>query len=180
MEFTKRYLPPDAKEEVGRVCEWIALMAAAGELATACGITRWEKGEAMRGAAACLESWLDGRGTKGSADEEAGVSAVKLYLERYGMGRFWDPDKLAPDGFSPIERVMHERAGIQNNEEFCILPEVFRQEVCKGFDPKAVARALDTWGLLVRDGNTLMTKRRVGKSRGWQYVVKAAILEDGE
>jgi len=44
-------------------------------------------------------------------------------------------------------------------DEFWVLPEVWRNEVCKGFDPVAVAKVLTERGLLKPESPNKFTRR---------------------
>lgn len=145
--------PQGAAGQVRRVAQRFALAAAAGEVATAQGFTGWTPGEATEAAAVCFRAWLDARGTAGSSEPAAMLRQVRAFLEAHGDARFTPLDSAPQrDGgnlsrFPPPQRDTRDRAGFRRDagegaQEFLILPEVFRQEVCKGFDSKAVADAL--------------------------------------
>ena len=87
-EFIKKALPPGAAPEVGRGLRRVALVAAAGELATSMGITGWEPGEAWRAALRCVQDWIADRGGIGQADVEAGIRQVRAFFEAHGSSRF--------------------------------------------------------------------------------------------
>jgi putative DNA primase/helicase len=174
--FEQHNIPQDAGPEVGRAARWFGLMAAAGELATEAGVMGWPAGEATRGAGTCFQAWLNGRAAgTGSSDEEEGIRAVRLFLELHGASRFADSEWR---GDFP-QRVIN-RAGTRRGNEFWISPEVFKQEVCKGFNAEAVAQTLARRGFLVRDGNHLARKPKTRAERREKtryYVVLDSILE---
>ena len=87
-DFIKKELPPGAAPEVGRGLRRVALVAAAGELATSMGITSWEPGEALSAARRCFQDWLTDRGGIGQADMEAGIRQVRAFFEANGSARF--------------------------------------------------------------------------------------------
>jgi putative DNA primase/helicase len=155
-DFVEAYTPKDASGEVRRVMDVFGLLAAAGEMATAEDLTGWPKGEAEKGAHKCLEDWLKERGVNvASSDLEAGIQAVKLFLERFEKVKFEIKyvtcDYLYEGRESP--RIV-DRSGIREVDGrgitvwFFILPEVFRTEVCGGHNPLAIARELKKRGLL--------------------------------
>lgn len=127
--------------QVGRVAESFALVAAAGSLASAEGITGWPEGAAAEGAAKCFQAWLKERGTDGSSDEASILKQVRKFYQLHGDSRF---KKLDADN-----RVVINQAGYATDDEFWTFIEVFESEVCKGFEPKQVARALAKNGYLV-------------------------------
>ena len=90
-EWLSRHLPDKADGQVRRVAGRYALIAAAGELATAMNVLPWEAGEAERAAAICFRDWLVlSRGGTGPAELREGLRQVQLYLEQYGSSRFED------------------------------------------------------------------------------------------
>jgi uncharacterized protein (DUF927 family) len=184
-DFLKRHVPEDATGEVFRAAQRLALVAAAGELATRIGITGWKAGEATDAAARCLRSWIEARGTTGSGDMEAAINQVRRFIGVNGASRF-QSTKTRKDNQGNIipERIIN-RAGFRVDgedgeaSEYLILPEVFRSEVCESFDYKAVARALLQRGHLECQLPHLTKKPRlpeVGSIR--VYAVKSSILGD--
>ena len=139
-----------AAGQVRRVAQRFALAAAAGELATAHGLTGWERGEADRGARACYLAWLGSRGTDGAAEPAAMLAQVRLFLSQHGESRF-SPWRDADESHKP--RTIN-RAGFRKGKEdsdglaYYIETEVFRTEVCSGFDSRQVSRTLAQHGAL--------------------------------
>jgi putative DNA primase/helicase len=162
-------IPKDCSGQVERVGARFSLVGAAGEMATAAGLTGWELGESEQAARACFSAWLAARGGTGNGEVVAMLRAVRRFLEAHGEGRFtwWHrgaDDRNAKtlhraghrrmvgsDG-SPIKSnsdhqreygdYMHPDLGADVSVEYFILPEVFRSEVCQGFDYLAVCRVL--------------------------------------
>ena len=83
-----RTLPPQADGQVGRVAARFALVAAAGELATALEILPWPQGEASFAAARCFDDWLAARGGHGPEEITEGIRRVRSFLEMHGSSRF--------------------------------------------------------------------------------------------
>ena len=71
-----------------RVAARFGLIGAAGELATAAGLTGWPEGEALAAATRCFHDWLHQRGGVGNAEEARALGQVRLFFERYGEARF--------------------------------------------------------------------------------------------
>jgi putative DNA primase/helicase len=180
--FLSGCLPSSAYGEVIRAGGRFALAGIAGELATEFGITGWQQGEAKKAAARCLEDWLCLRETFGASDIERAVRQVKAFLEAHGGSRF---QAIPRRGFlaegSP-EHV-HNRAGFKREDEdgttrFFILSEIFRTEVCRGFDHRAVAHALADRGWLESSSGRNQVKVRVPElGPTWVYAVKSSIME---
>lgn len=158
-EFIKEYTPANADGQVYRVAARFGLLAAAGELATKYDLTGWHLGSVAPALADGLEAWLHWRGTTGAQEPAAMVAQVRHFLELHGGARF---QNLVPefsnrdmDGDQHETRVI-QRAGFRKMIElrpvYMILPEVFKTEVCAGYQPSEVAKALDAAGCLVRQG----------------------------
>ncbi|WP_312785948.1 DUF927 domain-containing protein [Stenotrophomonas indicatrix] len=152
--FLATYVPDDASGEVQRVAERFAIVAFAGELASACRhhLTGWPKGEATRGVAACFQAWLQRRGGSGSADTDALLSRVRAFFEAHGESRL---EQLRPvHGALPVR----DRAGFRRFDEvglteYMVLQEAFNRELCAGFDARLAARALVEAGWLKPSGD---------------------------
>jgi putative DNA primase/helicase len=86
--FLHQYVPAEASGQVWRVAQRFGLIGAAGELATAAGITGWPEGAALTAAARCFNDWLQQRGGAGNAEEARALSQVKLFFEQYYESRF--------------------------------------------------------------------------------------------
>ena len=177
-------LAEDAPGEVRRVADRFALVAFAGETAIEAGILPWPPGEAERAAQACFLAWLDGRDTKGASDLERGFRQVRTFLGVNGASRF---EPLRPDGDEAstalriINRAGFTRKALDGQTEYLVLADVFRGEVCKGFDFKAIARHLEQRGYLVRgqDGRLTDRPRHPELGRPQVYAIRATIF-DGE
>jgi uncharacterized protein (DUF927 family) len=183
-DFLGRHVPTGASGEVFRAAQRFALIAAAGELATDAGITGWKSGEASAAAARCFESWLAGRGTTGAVDAQAAIRQVKNFLEVNGSSRFQAAKPRLNQMSEPIPDRVFNRAGFRIDddegtaEEYLILEEVFRSEVCRGFDHQFVARTLRDKNFLNFEPPHLTKKRKmpeVGSKRF--YAIRPEILE---
>jgi uncharacterized protein (DUF927 family) len=173
--------------EVFRAAERFALVGAAGELATQAGITGWQEGEAIVAAEKEFKNWLAGRGTSGSADAEKATAQVRNFIELHGTSRF-QPIKQRPGQPSVdpplIEKTINQAGYYRTDddgdvEEFLVWPEVFKAEVCRGFDYKMVANTLIERGLMEHKPPSLMKQAQPPGSRNprWFYSISASILE---
>ncbi len=178
--LASQIVPHGASGQVERVGARFALVGVAGELATSAGLTGWQEGEGEAEGAvkACFDAWLASRGGMGNGEVAAMLRAVRQFIEIHGTGRFgWmhrgaddhAPAPLQRAGFRRMLNAHGEpiRSNSQHGAEFgermpdslsegisveyLVLPEVFRSEVCKGFDYKAVCRVLLDHQLLVVD-----------------------------
>jgi uncharacterized protein (DUF927 family) len=166
--------PEHATGQVRRVAKRFALVAAAGEIATRFGILPWPEGTAMTTAERLFQEWLERRGSTGALESVKAITQVRAIIERHGSSRFvpWE---------APSMQVVN-RLGFVRREEgattFYVLPQMFRDEVCKGLDAARVARELVAIGALTLDNqrktSTLVKLPGVGPTRC--YVIDAGKL----
>ena len=168
----------EAAGQVRRVAHRFALLAAAGELATAWGLTGWPTGEAERAARTCFLAWIGARGTAGDAEPAAMRNQVRAFLSAHGESRFTDWE-AGEQALRTINRAGYRRASA-NGPTFYIETEVFKRELCAGFDAGTVARALgDTGALEVAGDGRLTHKKRLPDGRNARvYVVTPALWGD--
>jgi putative DNA primase/helicase len=199
--------PTDAHGQVARVATRFALVGEAGELATHAGVNGWEKGEATAAARTCFTAWLDGRGGAGNVEHVSILQQVSAFFQLHGEARFvsWhratDDHKpntinragfrrmITSDGTAINTNADHHKAygdrvhpdeseGIEY--EYYVLSEVFKKEICKGFNPKSVTRLLIERGLLVTDKNSATQKPRLpglGPTRCYRFKPEIVGLE---
>jgi len=178
--FSAEFVPLNADGQVHRVADRYALVAAAGELATAWGITGWERGEAAKAAQICLTSWVKNRGGMDKKEDGDVVRQVKRFLQEHGDARF-----VRLDDDSNNFRTQY-RAGYRGNHNgehvFYVLGEVFTNEVIKGFDFKFAGKVLKEKGYLcTNEGKRLTFKMSATPDDGTRprvYAINAKILED--
>ena len=179
--FIKECVPSEAPGEVRRAADRFALIGAAGELATGWGLTGWSKGEAIRAAKHCFESWLAARGTTGSSDMEAAVKQIRRILQTDGIARF---PLIEANGTVHKDQSVRDQAGFRHRSpksgksEFWIFTEVFRSEFCNGYSAQAVAKELCARGCLRRTEPHLTIKVRLPgfKDPKRVYCIREAIL----
>lgn len=206
-EYRDDFVPESAAEQVRRAGARFALVAAAGELATEAGITGWPAGEAHKALRRCFNAWLESRGHAGNGEEQSMYRQVRKFLELHGAGRFswWhraaddhSPNTLMRAGFrrmvdasgkavrtnSDHQREFGERMQAEDGEgtsiEFFVLPEVFRGEVCAGFDYRAVCRVLAQRGHLELGPHNRFDRRErlPGIGPSLCYRIKASIFSE--
>jgi putative DNA primase/helicase len=207
--LVKSWVPPGASGQVERVASRFALVAVGGELASAAGITGWNDGEAEAGVKVCFDAWLMQRGGAGDGEEALILRQVRQFLEAHGEARFpwWhrsaDDHKpnamyragvrvwIAEDGERLRSKMDHyskygDSASVEQTEsascEYMVLPETFRGEVCRGFDPLAVAKLLHARGHLRTEGQGKSFKyarreRIPGIGKASVYCVLPSIFE---
>ena len=174
-DFVGATVPAKADGQARRVAGRFGLIAAAGEMASAMGLTGWPKGESIRAATVCYQAWIDRRGGSGSQESAAALAQVQHFIEAHGASRFQDLDTTQ-------DRTIHHRAGYirrtHQGRQYLFLTEVFRREVCAGLDYRVVARALKDHGLLVTEGADRWTLKPRGIGR--VYAVLDPSSQEGD
>jgi putative DNA primase/helicase len=165
--FLKSVLPPNATGVVPRAALRFALVAAAGELATRLKLTGWRKGEAFRAAKKCFGSWMEHHRT---------FDPVAMAVDR--VQRFIMENNAKFEIVGGNVRLNGSKVGYQKKDRFLILPNVFRDSVCAGADPEAVANALEHAGYLNTSGpNRKKKQERIQGQLGYFYSVPGSILK---
>jgi putative DNA primase/helicase len=179
-EFLDAQLPESASGQVRSVCRRFALVAAAGSLATAFGLTGWADDEADRAAAACFCAWLERRGSTGDHDIESGIRQVAAFIEAHGNSRFEAAWEDSPERV--INRVGFRRCDDSDRWEYMVLPEQWRSEVTKGFNALVLARAMIGRGLIISasDGKPARPVRVPGYGTVRLYVLAPGIIAEEE
>lgn len=191
--FTAEALPADANGQAQRAAARFGLAAAAGELATALGVTGWPDGTATEAARACLDAWLAERGGAGNLEGEAIVQRLRLIVERYGESRFtrWDGIASKTDDHAPrtgdrlgFRKTMEHGLGdlLYTTVTYYFLPTAWRDEVFKGMNIRNVNRELLARGILApgADGKASQSASPPGMPKARTYVVSAAALLSDE
>jgi hypothetical protein len=112
-------------------------------------------------------------GSAGPLEIRDGIAQVKAFLEAHGSSRFEDPwqeqqesycDSDGRRGATPrtVNRAGFRRRDALGNWRYFIFPEIWRAEVCKGYDAGAIAKAMIERGWIERgDGKNLTKRERV-------------------
>lgn len=150
-----------------RAAARLAVVALAGELATAYGITGWSEGEATEAARVGFGAWLEQRGSvSGNMEQQQIVQAVTGFIDRYGDGRFSDATGPYDDR---QQAMVRDRAGwwesTNGDIQYLFTAEGLR-EALKGFDFARALRVLREAGLLIAPtaGETSRSRRIHGRS----------------
>ncbi len=166
--FELEAVEENASGEVKRAARRFGLAAAAGEMATNRGLTGWPAGWATQAARICFDVWVSTRvGGTGSSHEAQMLLAIRQWFGAHGDARFkrWD---LTDADHKAVTMYMagwrKEVYGDKRNElgdlvmgqpvdlVWYVMVDVFRNEVCKGFDYRAALRLLDERGLVIKEG----------------------------
>jgi uncharacterized protein (DUF927 family) len=176
--WTVQNCPGGADGQVKRACDRFALVAAAGELAIAHGLLPWTVGAAAQAAALMLRCWISSRGGVGASEVATGIAQVSRFIEAHGQSRFEEtgPEILVPRN---VANRAGYRRGVGAQEEWWVLPETWKAEVCAGLDPTHTARALAERGMLVRGTDGFASVRKIAGRPTRVYVLTASVLADG-
>ncbi|MGQ3888252.1 DUF927 domain-containing protein [Legionella sp. CNM-1927-20] len=173
-EFTSSVAMPGSTGQIMRVARRFALVAVAGELATQYGLMGWEEGQSFYAAQVCFRAWLDAFGREGNREDRAILAQVRAFFESHGASRF---DNVR----TPNNERVQNRAGFYSTDDegyrvYMVLTEVFKKELCLGFDPKMVIRVLMNEGWLQPSTDGLPTHkpriRGVGTPRVYKFTDK--------
>jgi uncharacterized protein (DUF927 family) len=193
--FIAEALPANASGQAQRAAARFGLAAAAGELATALGVTGWPDGTALRAAKVCLGAWLAERGGAGNLEGDAIVQRLRLMVERYGESRFtrWDNVAAKVDEHAPrttdrlgFRRTIDHSYGDEQytTSTYYLMPTAWRDEVFKGMNLRNVNRVLVEREILQpgKDGKAAQALALPGIPKARAYVVDATKLfaEEGD
>lgn len=148
-EFKNKYTLENSSGQVARVASRFGLIAAAGELAIKFGIlSSLITGEAIEAIAKCFKVWLIERGNSQDLEFKTSIAQVKAFLEKYGESRFIN----IGENFlvKPVDRAGYKQR-IDGVFHYYILPEVYKNEVCRGLTYKQVSQYLIQRKLLITD-----------------------------
>lgn len=178
-KFKENQFPSGADGQVSRVMDRFALVAAAGELATAKGITGWPKGEATIAALRCFNDWLQERGGIGSSEVAEARARISEAIEVHGASRFstWERDlsrKIVTNRYGYIKR---DNEGMDTEKvEYYFLASPIK-EILQGLDFKTVIYGLISEGVIVaHDGmpnKPFHVPSEAGKKRLYQIDLAA-------
>lgn len=181
-------VPHDASGQVQRVAARFALVAAAGELATIHGITKWKEGEAACAVQRCFKSWLDLRGGTDNQETTSLLNTVRGFFEQHGDSRFIKVVGGDGAGYKIVDsnqRVLN-RAGFrytsaEGHTSFLVLPQALH-EICAGFNFRASVKVLVENGIISPgpDGKSQKSVRLPGMGPKKVYNITGKIWQEPE
>lgn len=121
----------DADSQAKRAINRFALVAFAGEYATANGLTGWQEGEALNACALCLKDWLTARGGVGNQEDKQILEQVKYFFEQHAESRFYD---LTAGKDQKVVNMAGYKDKVLDEWEYYVLPTVFKNDVCQGLN----------------------------------------------
>lgn len=183
-DFFAKYVPKHADGQVRRVAQRFVLMAAGGELAIKLNILPFDIGEALEAIGICFEAWLEDRGSVGAYEIEEGLRQVKFFFETHHSSRFaiMSNESNYNHDQKINNQVGYKRKTNQGGYEFFVFPEVFRKEICKGFDPRSICKELTERGILIRGNERQFIKTQQlppGKAKIYHFTPEV-LMEDKE
>jgi putative DNA primase/helicase len=158
--------------QVHRATQRFGLIAFAGELACRLEIVPWRKGEATAAAEFALAQWLAARGGTGAAEIISAIRQVRLFIEIHGVARFQPVDNTT----TMVMNRAGWRQGQGEQQEWLILPEVWKSEICAGLEPAMVAKALADRGMLAKASDGYQKNHRIEGRQMRLYTITARIL----
>ncbi|WP_122679062.1 DUF927 domain-containing protein [Pseudomonas viridiflava] len=183
--FIAKSLPASASGQAHRAAARFGLAAAAGELATAMGITGWPDGTATIAARVCLNAWMNERGGAGNFEGDAILARLRQVIERFGESRFtrWESAAAKVDEHGPrtidrlgFRKTMEHGLGdaLHTTNTYYVLPESWRSEIFRGMNINAVNKELLQRGVIEpgNDGKASTLVRLPGLGTQRCYVVK--------
>jgi uncharacterized protein (DUF927 family) len=147
-QFVADVLPKDAAGQVVRVARRFGLVGMAGEVAHGYGLTGWPMDEALESAKRCFLSWLESFGGVENREERVVLTQIKAFIELHGAARFAKLDPAFTEPRIP-NLAGYYRDARDGTREYLVAPQVFRQELCKGFDHRLAVRTLLAAGWLI-------------------------------
>ena len=177
-QFIEQVTNTNHSGQIQRVARRFALVAVAGELASQFGLTGWAKGVTHQAAEKCFKDWLEDFGCNGNREDRAIFSQVRGFFESHGASRF-DSTR------EPNNERIHNRAGFYKTDDegfrvYMVLSEVYRKEICQGFEPKMVSKVLLNAGWITpgNDGKASQKPRIKGVGIPRCYVFTERLWSD--
>ncbi len=176
LEEAKTLLRSDIKQELKpeqrRVLDRLGVILLAGLLAARFAIVPFTEDEIIKSIRHVRDLWLED--SHDISDVTRAIAAIINFLQTQ-VSRF---KKI------PVETTDNEKfeprdlAGFITHDQYYIFPEVFRNEVCAGFDCASVCDELKTLGFLVtQEGSKHVSRRSTPlNSRTSVYVLNKSIL----
>jgi putative DNA primase/helicase len=161
------------------------LIAAAGELATMFEVVPWIDGEATRAAENCFLAWLNQRGSTNAGEDDQAIEQVRAFIEAHGVSRSQPIIEVISEKCDADDKILdktNNRAGFRENDgdqwNYLVLPEMFKNEVCKGLDHRRVAKVLHDRGYLKKNQTDKWTVKQTIPDHGRPsvYFIRGRIL----
>lgn len=167
-EITKAMRPESGQE--GRVANQLALIGAAGELATAAEITGWRAGDATKAAIGAFRLWQSERG-QGSTEDRQILEAVRSFIERHAEARFSSFEGLSQHG-TRDRAGFTETCPVTGEAHYLFLTAGLREAI-NGHDLKRAISALTAADWLIRkDPTKASSQKKISGSNHRVYIIR--------
>jgi uncharacterized protein (DUF927 family) len=167
----------DPHGQAARVAQRFGLVCAAGELGVQLGVLPWDQSDPLNDATELFQVWLEERGGAAPYEARQAVSQVRQFVEMHGDSRFDDVTTPDPDRKPVVNRAGFRR-GHGEDRRWLVPPEVWRNEICAGLNPRETAKTLATLHVLETDSEGKFSRSETvnGKKQRF-YVLTPAIFE---
>ena len=159
-EYAQVLIGQHKQGHIIRVANYFALVAVSGEMATIAGITGWKSGTAIRSVKNIFNHWISNFEQVGDYEDVEILNQVRTFFTLHGTSRF----ELINTEFSEQSKIYNRLGFIKNERDgrnFYVYPEIFKQEICKSFDSKVVAKVLKKYGWIEFDGKSMTKVKRL-------------------
>lgn len=185
--FVDAHCPMKASTETRRKLHTFGHVGAAGELASAFGLTGWPAGEAMAAAAQCFRDHFNNlEGLGAPRDVESGISFLRRFIQTNAEARFLNLQQPRD-----LKRPVFELSGWidqhkidQREETIYFLTGDTLKTILKQYDANAVVNELDARGCLMRSSERVQYKKKIplpGSTETvakWLYAIRGGALFD--
>lgn len=160
-DFVDKFTDKDSDPQVRRVAESFAIVSSGGMLAAKFNILPFETKEVFEAIETCFKAWLEDRGSDADYESETMLNQVRAFFEMHHSSRFAVINNKDSDREAVLPEKIINQAGYRfksnGNYDFYVYPNIFKNEICKGLDERAVKRLFEGRGLLLR-GKKAFTK----------------------
>lgn len=163
-----------------RAAARLAVVALAGELATAYGLADWPEDEAIKAARVGFAAWQAQRGNvTGNAEQDQVVQAVLGFIDRHGDSRFSDASGPYDDR---QQSMVRDRAGwwegTTDGVQYLFTSEGLR-DALKGFDFARAIKCLELAGVLQPgQGGKASHSKRIHSRKVRVYVMNPGTAQE--
>lgn len=169
IKFKEKTIKPTHTSQHKRVNMYFGLIAMAGEIATAHGLTGWNLGEASDASHAMFNNWVGNFGME-NKEETNIINHVRKFIELHGSSRF---ENIHSDG---NERIINRVGFVRNSDtdgqpEYLFTPQTFKSELLAGFNFKTAVNALKAAGMLIPDKEKNSQRASISAMGGGRYRV---------
>lgn len=155
-----------------RVGKRFALIAAALILADHYDVLKLNRADIYTGVKACFSAWLEQTGGLGKREDREIIGHALDWFQSNANGLRIVSVKAVMDLHTPTPPNLagYKEPWQEDDEIFYILPVVYRDEICDGYDERKVSKVLSDLDWLKKSGSGYQRQKRVKGGRQWFYV----------